>query len=264
MAEVAHAAPPIAPLPTAETTVRLPPWVERWLERGAPYATLLAIGLPVFALVNVFLIGFAGDGCNECGAFELYGLLSFGAAITLFTLSVATLLGRASAKRAQRDQLGPWLGLAQSAKGWFVRGDITEDEYERIRSHLEPALEGNTDDHRVRSAASLLTWVAIISGVFLAPLLLISLLLVVDGADGFLLVLGIPLFTLFLLVLAVTSLTVGLRSHRVAKELGSQLVARLRRLEEEILKTAHQRSRKGPETTPANPYGPSFRSYAGR
>lgn len=268
MADVAFAKPQVAPLPAEETTVRLPPWVDRWFEKGAPFATALAIGLPVFAFANVFIIGFGGDGCYDCNVFELYGVVSYGLIITLWIVSVATVFGRRSARRAQRDQMGPYTGLAQGAKDWFVRGDITEAEFNRLREIVEPALEGKTEDHRIRKAASMLGWVAGLTVIFLAPLIFFSVIVVAVEADSFFLFVGFPLFSLFLLVLGITSLTGSRRCHRVANELGKQLLERIRAAEEEIIKAAHARSTKAAPapapSTAGNPYGPSFRSYSGR
>lgn len=266
MADVAYAPAQVANLPSADTTVRLPGWVDAWLRRGSPVAFALAIGLPPFAFVNSLLIAITGDACEyPCDGQWLYGVVSYAAIITFWILAMATVIARASAKRHVKDRLSPFAGLGQGAKDWYVRGDITEAEYEQIKAAVEPAIEGKSEAQRIKMAASLLTSVAALSALFLGPLVFISILVVVEEAESFFAVVGFPLFTLFLAFLAVSSLAVGIRAHRVARELTQQLLEGLRRLEEEILKTAHQRARKAPTpSAPSNPYGPSFRSYTGR
>ena len=256
----------IPALPSNETTFDVPGPLRSWFSTGAPHAGLILALSPLGLLVAFFLMVAVIETTNIIALLGLFFVLLF-AVFTVMLLSIATLVGRRTRTRRVRDAHQRYTPRLQSAKDWYVRGDITEAEYEQIRALVEPATTEKTPAIAADTAASTIRSFALMLSIVAALLVPFNMIVILETVfesepDGL-----IILFS-FVVVDAVTVFLIinGWRTAKVAATaataLQAQLTKRIEDHETEILKAARAR-RVGGASAANAPYAsrPSFRAY---
>lgn len=204
------------------------------------------------------------DGCTRFNIYLPVGLEFL--LLILLVFSLAGVLGGGAARKAARAAQSRYAPLLQSGKDWFVRGDITEAEFERIRSTIEPLLSGKGDEIRIRRAAGILTWAAGLSSGASFILVPVTIGMFADATDGysgpeeFAIAVTFAFGSLAMMVVAITCWVLMARFRGGARTTTRATEERIRAEEESILRAANER-RRGAGIAPKNP---SFQSFGRR
>ncbi|MBI2077845.1 MAG: hypothetical protein HYT80_05670, partial [Euryarchaeota archaeon] len=181
----------------------------------------------------------------------------------LFVLSISTAIANGGKKRRVELATLRYQPRLQGLKDWFIRGDIAEAEYERIKTTLEPALKGETPDARAQHVGSLLSnygLFAILTLVVLVPTDIIMFFEFDD--DVFLLAVILLLATAFVVTTSVLAMVRGSQLKNDAAQLANDFEKEITRLEEELLRAGHSRKRGAAPSYPTA--GPAFSPYTRR
>lgn len=244
------------------------------LRRVAPWGLL---AFPILGALTLFLAILVDDGiCSEgfdesCDILNIYVFvgLEFAFAI-LLVACVAILLGGAAASNDPAGSHARYAPLLQGARDWYVRGDVTEEEYQTLRADIEAALSPNNAEATARRAAGAFLWGGVLYTLGALILVPVTFVLVEDASFSnyqdpieWPLAITFAIGTLAILVASVAGWVLSGRTLRAAKRMAAETESRLRAQEEIIIRAAHQRSRSGaPEGTAAQ--APSYRSFRAR
>lgn len=245
------------------------------LSRFAKLAPWGFLALPALGILAIFLAIAIEEGvCDasfdeSCGQFNLY--LTFGLEFLfafLLLACLASVMGARAGRRAASQARARYAPLLQSAKDWFVRGDVTEEEFERIRAQVDVLLAPAGPEASARAAAGTLRWAAAIFTFASLILVMITMALVVEAIEAYYYdPYGWPLANSFMagtalfLAAATTGWVLAARGERAARAIGESLAAQVNAQEEAILRAGHAR-RSGGAARSAS--APSFRSFGGR
>jgi uncharacterized membrane protein len=227
-------------LPSERTTLFLPTPYRQWTTFGAPRALLIlalvpvAVGLCLASMMLLFAVSpcAEADSCEYVAGGALLAVLSLIGIVGLLcaaSLIAPRVVGRAAGERSAR-----WQERVQAAKDAYVRGELDDAAYQRLRQVLKPASEGRAPAEDARRASTMLRIfvvpLAVMAGLFLPlNLLLISDLVHQDSL--------LPLFIGFLVVDAMVTwlLVTGVRTlvsmRRLADELDQRFEQRVEALE---------------------------------
>jgi uncharacterized membrane protein len=238
---------------------RIGPW-------AAPIAlfALPAVGLLLFCFAAS--VSACGEGCGFVTAVFLVPLIY--ASFALFVAAVAIVASRRRLRRLRRDLVVTSAMRVQSLKDWFVRGDITEAEYNGLRAKMSSIPDGTAPHLQTEDAAAFHRQAALVLWFTAAPavaLLVISLLALTDGQ-----VVALPFaFVGFLGVVGnATGIFFGIRRGKELASAARRLAAALKQdideTERELLRAANHRNG-GPASSSAEPHRrATFSPFLGR
>jgi uncharacterized membrane protein len=264
----------------AELSASTPPWSGPAPELSNGLAAVVArldrvhgklglaapIGFTIaFPLLAPFLFVLSGSILDETagGMFPWIVFTVLWALVGLLFLDMIAVLvgaaGHASRRKRMRQEAQVRI---QSLKDWFLRGDIEEDDYERLKASIEEFARANTVGARSRRAATTLGGIAIL---MVMPALVAAifaslgvLFAIVDGDAESMLVFAVaaPIF-LLVAVKLVLAARFGTRLRKEAKAHLASERMELDRVEEDVLRA----SRPGGTTRRRTSMGPTMRSY---
>lgn len=143
------------------------------------FAGALCILVPLLTIAGVFAVLVVGKGTQAADAATL---LVIAAGFLLFLLALSVwLAGRAHQHRLDRDHSEFSLRL-ETVRDWHMRGDITEEQYARFRTTLDPLRQGQAASSRFRQVGG--QAVALGAGFLLAVPGLLSLAVVASDELG--------------------------------------------------------------------------------
>lgn len=236
---------------------------------GAYTGVLVVAAIPAAAFL-LFLfaasISLCGEGCGLLSSLVLIPAVYV--TFTLFIACTALLLARRHLRRLRRDVVITTSMRVQSLKDWFVRGDITEAEYDALRAKMIGIAEGKAPHVQAQDASAFyLRFAGILWGTLplAAAFFFVSFLALTDGQT-----IAVPfaLVTLFGLIANGWGIFYGLRRGRelriAADQLQTRLVQEIEEGERELLRTANRRTGGAPSTS-VQPYRrATFQPFSGR
>ena len=242
----------------------------RMVRRIGPFATPLAAGAvpAVAALLFLFAVSVSlcGEGCGFLSAFFLVPAIY--ASFAVFVAAFALVLARRALRRQRRDLVITTAMRVQSLKDWFVRGDIAEQDYQRLRAKMETISQGTASHMAAQDAARFYQRFAAILWTTTLPAIAFFVVSFLALADGQIVALPFA-FVAFLGAFGnAWGIFYGTRRGReldaAARQLGTRLIAEIDQEEADMLRTANQR-KAGPAAVSPEPYRrATFRPFSGR
>lgn len=243
---------------------------EKLLERMGARTSVIAFAALPAAFTFLFLFALSINVCGEgCGFVAgVFLLPATYLALALFLVALALVLARRSLRRARRDLVVTTALRVQGLKDWFVRGDVTEAEFEHLRQKMEFVRAASAPYMKAQDAGVFCRKLAGLLLVTAVPALAVLVMSFLALSDGAILAVPFAFVALFGAIANGWGLVGGIRRGRellaVAERLGAAQLRDIDETEARLLRDANRRKTGMPSPASQPYHRASFRSFLGR